>query len=243
MTIKQGSVGTFEVCEDFLGGIGEVTWGAGVGVLGDLHYTSVNEGTFAITIDEPGGVIAVTTDTADNDNWFGFAGMFRPSDGPVWVETRIKVGNVATTQTAVNVGFYDILAKDTPVMMFEYATATMTITGSGADGAVLMFDTDGTAITWRAASVKAAVATGTANGFNTGKAPVDDRWDVVRVELEPTGLARYILNGEVVQETANAVTAATNYYAIVGIENRAAGGEVLEIDYIKAGGSRDWDDA
>jgi hypothetical protein len=79
----------------------------------------------------------------------------------------------------------------------------------------------------------AQTATGTANGYNTGVAPAADRWDVVRVELEPTGLARYILNGDVVQETESAVTAATNYYGVVGIENRAGGAEVLEIDYVK----------
>lgn len=242
MTEKLGSYGTFGDIEDFVGGIGEVTWGAGVGVLGKIHYTSVNEGSFAITTDEPGGVIAVTTDTADNDNWFGFVGMFKPSDGSCFIEARIKVGSVAAAKTAVNVGFYDILAKDTPVMMFEFATATMTITGTGADGAVLMFDTDGTAITWRAASVKAATATGTANGFNTGKAPVADRWDTVRVELDNTGRAKYILNGVLVQETASAVTANTNYYGVVGIENRDGNAEVLEIDYIAWGGSRDWAD-
>lgn len=240
MAVYHGTVGDFRDCEDFVGGIGQVTWGAGVGVLGKLHYTSVNEGSFAITTDESGGVIAVTTDTADNDNWFGFVGMFKPSDGTCFIEARVKVGSVAAAKTAVNVGFYSVLDMATPVMMFEYATATMTITGTSADGAVLMFDTDGTAITWRAASAKAAAATGTANGYNTGVAPVADQWDIIRVEMHPDGDVVYYLNGDFIQRTSEAVTATDTYYGIVGIENRDGNAEVLEIDYVAWGGSRDW---
>ena len=239
MTVKQGSYGRIHDIEDFTG-VGEPTWVTGVGALGKVAYTSVNEGSFAMTVDEPGGIIAVTTDTADNDNFAAFVGPFKPADGTIWIEARIKVGDVGAAQTAVNVGFTEILDKVTPVMPFELATATLTVNGSGIDAAALLFDTDATTITWRAASAAAAADTSGDNGYDTGIAPVADRWDVVRVVIDINGDAYFYLNGALVKKTEDAVTASAIQHGYVMIENRAAGAEVLEVDYIAWEANRDW---
>ena len=63
-----------------------------------LH--GVNEGTVAATVDEPGGIIAITTDTGDNDNNFITAGTFTPATGTAVCEFRLKVGSVAATNAA-----------------------------------------------------------------------------------------------------------------------------------------------
>lgn len=242
MATYQGSYGLIADIEDFVG-VGETTWGTGVGALGRVAYTSVNEGSFAMTVDEPGGILAVTTDTADNDNFAAFVGPFKPADGRIFIEARLKVGSVAAAKTAVNVGFTQVLDKATPVMPFEFATATLTINGSANDAAAMFFDTDATTITWRFASQKAAAVTGDANGTNSGVAPVADRWDILRVEIDPNGTVRGYLNGTLVKETASAVTATDIQHGYVMIENRDGNAEVMEVDYIAWSASRDWDQA
>ena len=103
-----GSIGKIEICNDFLGIYDSVVWGvtnlvAGDG-LGGVGFASVNEGSFASTVDEPGGILAVTTDTGDNDNGALLLGKFKPADGVMVFETRFKYNNM---DCAVFAGFRD----------------------------------------------------------------------------------------------------------------------------------------
>lgn len=86
-----------------------------------IMYVSVNEGSFATTVDEDGGVLKITTDTADNDNAALYFGPLKPSQGGVWMEARIKMADITTG--AVYVGFTETLDATTPVMPAEFATA------------------------------------------------------------------------------------------------------------------------
>ncbi len=101
---------------------------AGEGIGDGLGFTSVNEGSFASTVDESGGILAITTDTADNDNAALIAGKFAPRDGPMWLSARFKYSNV---DSSIFVGFAETMALDTPVMPAEFATATMTYNPGG----------------------------------------------------------------------------------------------------------------
>jgi len=123
--MAQGSRGKIQVYNDFTAAGGITTGvpdalynnlGGGVGLIG------VNEGVLALTIDEPGGVLSITTDTADNDNHALVAGAFRPSDGGMWMEVRMKMASVAATKQAHFIGFSETLSHATPVMPAETAT-------------------------------------------------------------------------------------------------------------------------
>ena len=136
--------------------------------LGDgVSLIGVNEGSVTLTVDEPGGVIAITTDVGDNDNHALVAGTFKPADGGMWMECRLKiVDSVAATRAAVFVGFTETLALDTPVMPAETATATTTYNGTG--GMIgFVFDSDATTIAWRFVAGDAGVALATADEFGT----------------------------------------------------------------------------
>ena len=77
--------------------------------LGDgLGLIGVNEGAIDFTVDEPGGIIAITTDTGDNDNQALVAGCFKPADGGMEMECRFKVvDSYAAARAAVFIGFTD----------------------------------------------------------------------------------------------------------------------------------------
>lgn len=215
--MAQGSFGEIKAWNDFTAPPGGITTGVpdalytnlggGVGLVG------VNEGVLALTVDEPGGIIDITTDTGDNDNHALVAGTFKPADGGMDMEVRFKIpDSVATTRAAVFVGFSETLALDTPVMPFERATATNTFNGTGAMIGIA-FDSDSTILELFAVAGDAAAgiaatdakgavtdATGVqlVTGTETTAVPggtilTADRWYVVRVEVSPDGIGRVYL--------------------------------------------------
>lgn len=240
--MTQSSFGEIKVWDDFVAPDNDLSWGAGTVKVGNFGFVSVNEGTFEWTVDEPGGIVGITTDTADNDNAALMAGAFRPADGGVVMEARFKFSNV---DCAIFAGFTETLALDTPVMPAEFATATMTYNGTGQMiGA--QYDVDGTTDDFRAVFGDAgAVLTGAdANGTRGNQTCTADSWYIVRVELDTDGTGRVLVGHEkdslqVIKEVADNPTT-NNLYAVLMIENRSGAARVLEVDYMFAQGWRDW---
>lgn len=246
MSIVQGSFGRTEVFEDFLGVDPDATWAAGGFAIGGVSVTSVNEGSVETTVDEPGGIIAITTDTADNDNVALYAGTFQPSLGPVVMEARYKYSNV---DTSIFCGFTETLAKDTPVMPAEFATATMTYNGTG--GMIgIQYDVDGTTDDFRAVMGDGGVATGgSGNGTRANATVTADGWMITRVEIDPNGAGR-VYHGsaagselKLVKTFTAGLTPTDQFYAVLFCENRSGSARVLEVDYFYASGGRDWNTA
>jgi hypothetical protein len=128
--MPRGNFGEIRAFNDFTGTYETVTWDAATNELGGgWGLYSVNEGTIQDVKDEEGGVIQLLTDTGDNDNAALVAGPFKPSNGGCVIEARFKVAD--DLNVAFFAGFMETLVVATPVMAAEYATATMTINGSG----------------------------------------------------------------------------------------------------------------
>lgn len=222
-----------------------------------LH--GVNEGVVTSVVDEPGGIIEIVTDTADNDNNFITNGVWRPADGGLICEFRLKIPtSVAATRAAVWCGISETMSIATPVMPFETDTVTTTYNGSG--GMIgFGFDSDATVIDWRfgAGDGGAALGTvdsngtvGTALGIRANANITADRWWVFRIEVRTDGTALgYIgdaVNDEagslrLVGESTGAVTPGDNFHATVGIENRSGANEELQVDYAVVQAYRNWD--
>lgn len=244
MTRYAGQFGRQRAFTDFLGGYGDVTWGTGQVVLeGGWAMCSVNEGTINEVTDESGGVLQFLTDTGDDDNVALFTGKFQPSQGGCVLEARFKVAD--DMGVGIFAGFTETLVMATPVVPAEFATATMTYNGTGGMiGA--QYDDDGTTDDWRAVLADGGANTGgtaSANGVRANATVTADDWQLVRVELDADGAGRVIVNGKVVKEYETAgVTATDLFYACLIVENRTAAAREVEVDYLYAEGSRDWDD-
>lgn len=250
-----GANGRIPFGSDFTGIYDSVVWGSGNLVSGDtwgagLGFTSVNEGSFASTVDESGGVLAITSDTADNDNGFIIAGKFAPRDGIMWLETRFKYSNV---DVSVFVGFAETMALDTPVMPAEFATATMTYNPGGQIG--FNYDVDGTTDDFRAVMGDGSAAiSDSGNGTRANATLTADRWFEARVELNPDGSGQCFLgdsghsnsskenNLRLIKRftTGTLLTTTDLFYATLGLENRSGNARVLEVDYFFGEGGRDW---
>src|SRR3990172_6852856 len=184
LTIGSGRVW---VGSDFTGLYDSIVWGAAnlVAPLDDgIGFTSVNEGTFATTVDESCGVLAITSDTGDNDNAALVAGKFAPRDGKVVMRSRFKYSNV---DCAIFVGFTETLALDTPVMPAEFATATMTYNGTGGILG-LQYDVDGTTDDFRSVMGDGGAAiSDSAQGTRANATLTADRWFEAQVVLNEDG--------------------------------------------------------
>lgn len=245
MAVTQGSYGEIKAGSDFLGPDNDLTWGTGTIHIDGVGFVSVNEGTLEWTVDEPGGILAITTDTGDNDNAALFLGTFQPSvNGPVTMEARFKFNSASLG--AVFCGFTETLALDTPVMPAEFATATMTYNGTGQMlGA--QWDSDGTTGDFRAvfADAGAIVSGADANGTRASETITADEWYVVRVEIGPSGRGKVWVGHKdrqlnLVKELAGNPTT-NQLYACLMFENRSAAARVFEVDYMWARAFRDWE--
>lgn len=240
MTVRIGSRGRIEVFEDFLN-FSSTTMGTTALPQAGIMYVSVNEGSFATTVDEPGGVLSCVTDTGDNDNAALYSGPFKAADGGCVMEARFKVA--AITTPAIFCGFSETLNATTPVCPIEAsgATPTLTISAAGATAGML-FDVDCTTDVWYSVcsdnSVAAAAATASIP-------PVADSYDVVRVEVDPDGTARtyHAKNDGGLQLIATypaALTTSVVLFPTLLVENRSGAANTLEVDYFYAKGYRDW---
>lgn len=215
--------------------------------LDGVSHIGVNQGTITYATDEPGGVVLLTSDTADDDNVAIFLGRFRPADGGVWMETRFKFDSL---NVGIFVGFTETLLLTEPVMPAEFATSSMTYNGTG--GMIgLQMDLDGTDDDFRALGGDGGAATGdaAANGTRANETLTVDEFYIARVEIDNDGTGRcYIghdggLAGDValVAEFNTAViTPGDDFYAILMMENRTGANNILEVDYFYAQGGRDW---
>lgn len=250
-----GSFGRIPFGSDFTGTYDSVVWGATNLVSGDtwgagMGFVSVNEGSFASTVDESGGVLAITSDTGDNDNGFLRAGPFAPRDGGMWIETRFKYSNV---DVAVWVGFAETLDGATPVMPSEFATATMTYNPGGQIG--FNYDVDGTTDDFRAVMGDGSAAiSDSGNGTRANATLTADRWFEARVVLNPDGSGECWLGDSghadsllmnnlrmIKRFTAGTLLTTTDlFFGVLGLENRSGNARVLEVDYVFGEGGRDW---
>ena len=247
-----GSKNVIEFGSDFTGIYNDMVWGTGTLAApfgGGLGFTSDDEGSFASTVDEDGGILAITTDVGDDDNAALFAGPFKPANGPVWVEARYKYSN---TDCAVFVGFTETLSLTAPAMPAEFATATMAYNGTG--GLVgIVYDVDGTTDDFRAVMGDGGAAKlDSGNGIRSNSTLTADRWFITRVVLNTDGSAEVwhadaghansegIPTLRLIKKFGAGLTPTDLFYPVVMIENRSANARVLEVDYIWGEGARDW---
>lgn len=248
----QGSEGHIRLREHFnIVPTTSVSAGGGVVAYSGLIYGNVNDGSMSSIATEPGGVIRCTSDTADNDNHAVYTeAKFKPSDGGISMEVRVKLIDI--TLSALFVGFSETMSKASPVMPLEFASASMAYNGSG--GIVgIVWDKDHTTPAWRAGAGDAGVVSGDADANGTTEASVglglspavNDRWDVIRVEIDVNGdgsvwLAQDDGGFKLIKKIVGAVTAGDLFHGVVMTEARTSAAAIIEIDYFNLDANIDW---
>lgn len=243
----QGSYGKLHGFNDFLTSHEDLTWEATSTPLGEGWWmTSVNNGTINTVTDEPGGVVQFLTATADNDNVALQSGLYRPTDGQLWMEARFKVAD-DIANTAVFFGFTETLLQASPVIPLAFSGSTMAYAGTGGI-AGLLWDSNATTNDWRAATGDGGAATaGAGNGTRANISSWSaDEYIVLKVELGADGTSHmYVaMDGEQqltrVASFIGGVTPGDNFYAALICQNLTGAALEFEVDYVGVSGYRDW---
>jgi hypothetical protein len=184
-----------------------------------------------------GAAVGATAATDNNMIEIGGGQNFRAQDGLVVFEARVKLDDVANV--ALNVGLTDDATEASNTLPVELATASFTSNASAFVGFV--FDVDATVDTLRCFAVDDD--NDNAAPLDSGKAPVADVYNTLRVELQDMGAgsmarARFFIDGALVGAIEDAVDRDALLCPYVGIENRSASAHVVTIDYISVEKSR-----
>lgn len=247
--MAQGGVGRIRLFDDFCGAeipvLNAVAYGTSAGgcnyylgdfsVKGDLAETDTGVLALGVTSgavrisgnDEDGKGVAICTDL-----------VFQPSlNAPMCIEARVNMQ--ALTTRSIFVGFCGTLADDVAEPLTSTGT-THTLTASHLCGIVM--DSQLTAAAVFHACYNGGSTTGKTDSTltTTGISAVAGEYDVLRVEIDPNGTARFWIN-EVLESTVeNAVSTTTLQAALVGCWGTTSTAADMDVDYILVEANRDW---
>ena len=247
--MAQSGVGTIRLWNDFCGPeipvLNAVAYGTTAGgcnyylgdfsVKGDLGETDTGVVALGITSgavrisgnDENGKGVALCTDL-----------VFSPIlNGTLVLETRVQMQ--ALTTRSIFVGFCGTIADDVAEPLTSTGT-THTLTASNLVGFVM--DSQLTAAAVWHACYNGGTTTGQTDSTKTttGTSAVAGDWDILRVEVDNNGTARFYINGVLESTVATAISTTTLQGAVVGCWGTTTTAADLDVDYILVEANRDW---
>ncbi len=242
--MPQGSIGKIKLWNDFFNGtsvtstdenepIGDFRFfGQGSAEIADSAALSIQGAT-------SGAVRVTTTDEAVHTAAVGTNQALQPSTmGTLVAECRIQMNNLDTK--TVFFGFSDD-AADTALNPVDGDTVTMTLNDSDLCGFVLdhSLTSDEEWFFVHNGGASAGVTTPLTT-LTSGIDAVAGEWDVLRVEIDTNGTARWYIN-EVLSKTLVGAVAPTVVFAAYAMVNaHGAAIEEMDLDYMLVRTARDW---
>lgn len=245
--MAQSGPGKVEIFEDFIGLDDPVAGTAVPRHLGMLRVVGqgiaeVDSG--APRIATPSGAVRLTTTDEDNHtagletNVAFDVGLM----GTIVVEARVQFENLDTKEAFI--GLTDIaIASDVPSIETDLghgATTTLTLTASDICGFLLSAELTEDEM-WHAI-YNGGTTTGetdsTENELEVDAVAAE--WDVLRLEVDNNGTARWYVNGDLKKTVKNAVSTSVDMKAFVAVEAKGAAIETMDVDYVLIRANRDW---
>ena len=274
--MSQGSKSGLRVFEDFLfvvDTVNEAIADAAAETIVGSHGIVVSGTGTALSVtsptDEPGGVIELDSDddTADEGGVM-FSTYFRPADGAIRFEARIKA--IDLSETGIFVGFQETFTENEFVMPATIATTTITIVNTGQTVGLVLDHNATNEDFYFFASNDASVANGVdltdpainkgwgvgaggggRSGSDFSGTNADDEWLLFVIEIDTDGTGRAYfgssqndVNGVgprlIGQTDRGALDPTALYWPVVAFENDTTSAQQLDVDYYLAEGARDW---
>jgi hypothetical protein len=250
MTVKgQSGLGRIRLFNDFFGGEEALDAEAKV-VVDAKDFKLVGEGLAdndvqitTLDSDGLGGVVQIESADTDADSTclvtsVGFdVGLM----GTLVLETRVRFADFDTK--VVFVGFTDDNQDALSIEnhLFDVTAAT-TIENTASDICGFYLQSDMTYGTeWHAIYNGGATAASTdTNDNDLDVVAVAGEWDVLRLEVDNNGTARWWINGVVVKTLAGALSTSTDVAAVVGLGTVSGARELMDVDYLLVEANRDW---
>lgn len=248
MAVQQSGYGRIRLFNDFVGAeipvANAVAYGTSAGgcnyylgdfaVKGDLGETD----TGVVAISKANGWVRVSGNNEDGKGVsIGTEICWSPAlNGAIAMETRVEMA--ALTTRVVWFGLCGTHADD----VAEPLTATgTTLTLTATDLCGFVFDSQLTATKWHM-PYKGGSTTGptTSTNVESDVTPVAAEADVLRLEVFPDGRAKWIINGNVEQEVAGAVSTTALQSAFLAVFGTTTTAADADFDYFAFEANRDW---
>lgn len=211
--------------DDFLGDVLTDQWGSAEGA--DDSTSAVA----AVVAGAANGVCRITTGDGDTSTMAGSGVQvtsflnWKANSGNLIFEARVALS--AITSISVFVGLTDqVSSLEMPI---NSAGSSDTITTTATDAVGFFFDTAQVIDNWWIAGVKNDTD---ATHANTTIAPVAATYQVLRIELDASGNARFWIDGVFVGTVVSAVTATVALAPVIAAFNRTTSSRNVDIDYV-----------
>ncbi len=248
--MSESGPGGIRIFEDFSGpedpialAITTGTFGNVLRVVGQTHSDN-DTGIIILESDGLNGVAQLTSPNAsDNDSICITTGIMFDVGlmGPLVAEIRVRLPDLDTKE--VFFGFSDLNsdAHSLEGVLIHGETTTITLTASDLVGFLFSSELDDDN-DWHGV-YNGGTLTGetTSTAIDLDSDAVAGEFQVLRLEIDPNGDVRWLINGDVKQFRAKAVSTSTDLACQVVLEEKGTGtNELLDLDYFLATAGRDW---
>jgi len=187
------------------------------------------------------GVITITSANTDADT--SFIGTHIAFDvalmGPIILETRVQLPDLDTKE--IFFGLTSILSVDEQLEDIVINASSSTITMPADLAGFYLSDELTDDEDWHAIySGGTASASTTTTGVDLDDDAVAGEWQVLRLEVMPTGTCRWYIDGELKKTVAGAVDTGTDYAVVLAAGANTTELNIVECDYILVEANRDW---
>jgi hypothetical protein len=249
MTINaQSGVGRIRLFEDFFG-IGWMTLAntddacpAGPFFIGGEGFEDNDAGAAYLQSDALSGVVRLTSANTDQD--MTFIGTDKCFDvalmGTLVLETRVRFVDLDTK--AAFIGFTSVLTLDEQIDdIIDYsAGTTITLTAGSLCGFFLsseLTDDEDWHMVYNGGTTTGET---TSSNIDADDDAVAGEWQVLRLEIDNNGTARWYIDGVLKQTVAGAISTSTDVGVCVGVAANTTELSIMDVDYVLVEANRDW---
>lgn len=248
MTINcQTGPGKIRLFNDFFG-LGHMTlastldaYSAGDFYIGGEGCEDVDAGPAYLQSDALSGVVRLTSANTDQD--FCFIGTDICFDvalmAPIVVEARVRF--VDLDDKVAFIGLTSVLTLDEQIDdILDAGTTTITLTAPSLCGFLLSSElTDDE--DWHGI-YNGGTTTGetTSTNVDLDDDAVAGEWQVLRLEVDPNGDARWFVDGALKQSVDTAISTSTDVAVCCGVGANTTELAIMDVDYLLVEANRDW---
>jgi len=195
-----------------------------------------------VQLDGPNGLVTITGANTDADTTFIGTGInFDVGlQGTIVCETRIQMPDLDTKE--IFFGVTSILSLDEQLEdIVINASATAVTCVADLAGFYFSDELTASATDWHGIHAGGSTADGdTAANVNLSKTVTANTWQILRLELDSNGNARWFIDGDLVQSVAGAVSTTSDVAVCLALGANTTELVIIDCDYILATANRNW---
>ena len=245
--MAQSGVGKIRLFNDFTGVHSAVAETTDFLLLGDFYaggegFEDNDVGVIPSSTAPLSGSVTLSGGNTDADTSFiGTQILFDVAlMGTLVLETRLQIPDLDTKE--IFVGFTSILTFDEQLEdVIIGSSATVILPVADLCGFYLSDELTASATEWHGFHKGGTTAASSVVASeNLGIGPTAGEWQILRLEIDPNGDARWYVDGVLKQSTALAASTTSNMAAVVAFGANTTEIPLGDIDYILVEANRDW---